>query len=86
MKCLPLFLAAALVAATGLNVVLWSAFVDSSGNAGKLHGELERTRAELRQARADAVIFRDKPAAEVFAPHDWLPTAEDPALVEVPGG
>jgi hypothetical protein len=86
MKRVPLLLAAALVAATGLNVVLWSAFVDCSGHAGKLHGELEKTKADLRQARADALIFRDKPAAEVFAPHDWLPTAEDPALVEVPHG
>jgi len=81
-----LFLAAALTAATGLNVVLWSAFVDSSGNASRLHGELVDTRARLRQAQLDVVtLWPDQPAKGAFAPHPYLGTRVDPAL-EVSGG
>jgi hypothetical protein len=86
-----LFLAAALVGVTGVNVVLWSAFVDSSGHASKLHGELERTRSQLHEAQLDVVrLWPAHPPATLFEPKVFpLPIkdpAEDPALTEVSGG
>jgi hypothetical protein len=81
-----LFLAAALAAATGVNVVLWSAFVDSSGHASRLHTELLMARARQRAAELDASLAMGRPSPSVFAPHSFLPTAEDPALTEVSGG
>lgn len=88
MKRTTLLLVAALTAATGVNVVLWSAFVDSSGHASKLHGELLRTRADLHWAQGQVAAFwPDHPPKSVFKREVFPEPIEDPALAtEVSGG
>jgi hypothetical protein len=82
-----LLLAAALAAATGVNVVLWSAVVDLSGVVRSQHAELMVKQARLRQAQADVVrLWPDHPPASVFKREVFPAPIEDPALTEVSGG
>lgn len=81
-----LLVAAALVAATATNVVLWAAYRDASGYAGKLAGRLAASQSALKRAQLDVVaLLPDHPGPHLFEPKVFPLPVEDPAL-EVSGG